>query len=109
MSLALFSLVGLPPLAGFAGKFAIFSSLVFGELWSLFVIAAVNTVLSLFYYVRIIKTMVFDVPVRDPLPQVRLASPKGIFLAVLTVPVVVLGILWQPVFMLACRAAGYPW
>jgi len=109
MSLALFSLVGLPPLAGFAGKFAIFSSLVFGGLWSLFVIAAINTVLSLFYYVRIIKTMVFDVPVRDPLPQVRLASPKGIFLAVLTVPVIVLGILWQPVFMLACRAAGYPW
>lgn len=108
LSLALFSLVGLPPLAGFAGKFAIFSSLVFGQLWALFVIAAINTVLSLFYYVRIVRIMVLDSPRRDLLPRMALISPEGLFLSILTVPIVVLGIFWQPVLSLACRAAGYP-
>jgi len=106
MSLALFSLVGLPPLAGFAGKFAIFSAMVVSQLWALFVIAAINTVLSLFYYVRIVKIMVFDSPRRDPLPRISLISSDGIFLLVLTVPIVILGILWQPLLTLACRAVG---
>jgi len=108
LSLALFSLVGLPPLAGFAGKFAIFSSLVFSQLWALFVIAAINTVLSLFYYVRVVKIMVLDSPSRDSMPRMPLASPEGLFLLILTVPIVVLGIFWQPMLTLACRAAGYP-
>lgn len=106
VSLALFSLVGLPPLAGFAGKFAIFSALVLSQLWALFVIAAINTVLSLFYYVRIVKIMVFDPPRRDPLPRFNLVSPDGLFLLVLTVPIVILGIFWQPLLTLACRAVG---
>ncbi|MGQ9562083.1 MAG: NADH-quinone oxidoreductase subunit N [Thermogutta sp.] len=108
VSLALFSLVGLPPLAGFAGKFAIFSALVFSQLWALFVIAAVNTVLSLFYYVRVVKIMVLDVPRRDSLPPLYLTSPGGLFLVVLTIPIVILGVFWQPVLTLACRAVGYP-
>jgi NADH-quinone oxidoreductase subunit N len=106
VSLALFSLVGLPPLAGFAGKFAIFSALVVTQLWALFVIAAVNTVLSLFYYVRIIRIMVFDPSRRDPLPRIPLISLEGIFLLVLTLPIVMLGIFWQPLLTLACRAVG---
>lgn len=108
LAIALFSLVGLPPLAGFAGKFAVFASLVFSQLWALFIIAAVNTVLSLFYYARVIRIMVLEAPQTEKPPQIRLFSPEGVFCLVLTIPVLWLGVFWQPVFDFACRAAGCP-
>lgn len=106
LAIALFSLVGLPPLGGFAGKFAIFASLVSAQLWALFVVAALNTVLSLFYYVRVIKVMVLDTPPQENTFSFHLMSVPGLFLVLLTIPIVGLGIFWQPVFEFACLAAG---
>ncbi|ASV74288.1 NADH-ubiquinone oxidoreductase chain N [Thermogutta terrifontis] len=106
LTLTLFSLVGLPPLGGFAGKFAIFASLASAQLWALLVVAALNTVFSLFYYVRVVKVMVLD-PASESLSfSLPLSSPQGMFLVLATVPVVLLGILWQPAFELVCWAAG---
>ena len=71
-AITLFSLVGLPPLSGFIGKFAIFAALVDGYqvsaaagqpqpyLIALLVVGGVNTVISLFYYLRIVKVMTFE-------------------------------------------------
>ncbi|GIX01688.1 MAG: NADH-quinone oxidoreductase subunit N [Thermogutta sp.] len=106
LALTLFSLVGLPPLGGFAGKFAIFASLASAQLWALLVVAALNTVFSLFYYVRVVKVMVLDPAAQSLSFSLPLSSPQGMFLVLTTAPVVLLGILWQPVFDLVCRAAG---
>jgi len=57
MTLALLSLVGIPPLAGFAGKLAVFSAIVDADLLWLAVLIAVNTVVSLAYYLRVIAAM----------------------------------------------------
>ncbi len=106
-SLILFSLVGMPPLAGFSAKFAAFKALVDAGLLSLLVIGAVNTLLSLFYYVRIIKIMVFDPePESRPAPTVPLGSLAGVFLMLVTLPVVVLGVWWDPLFAWAWVAAS---
>ena len=56
----MFSLVGLPPLAGFQGKLLIFLALVRAGIWPLLAIGVLNTVLSLFYYLRVVRVMVLS-------------------------------------------------
>ena len=70
MAVALLSLMGLPPLAGFVAKFALFTATVeAGYLW-LTVVALINTVLSLYYYLRVLAPMVFDSE-RQPLDSME--------------------------------------
>ncbi len=58
----LFSLAGIPPLAGFFAKFYIFMAVVENEMYTLAIVGLVTTVISAFYYIRIIKVMYFDEP-----------------------------------------------
>jgi len=58
----LFSLAGIPPLAGFFAKFYIFVSVVEANMYILAIIGLVTTVVSAFYYLRIIKIIYFDKP-----------------------------------------------
>ena len=56
----LFSLAGIPPLGGFFAKFYVFSSVIEQEMYTLAIIGLLTTVISAFYYLRIIKTIYFD-------------------------------------------------
>ena len=56
----LFSMAGIPPLVGFFGKWMVFAAAVDQGLFILAVIGVVTSVVSAFYYVRIIKVMYFD-------------------------------------------------
>ncbi len=56
----LFSLAGIPPLGGFFAKFYVFSSVIEQEMYFLAIIGLLTTVISAFYYLRIIKTIYFD-------------------------------------------------
>ena len=58
----LFSLAGIPPLAGFFAKFYVFMSVIEVKMYALAVIGLVTTVVSAFYYLRIIKVIYFDKP-----------------------------------------------
>ena len=58
----LFSLAGIPPLAGFFAKFYIFMAVIEVKMYSLAIIGLVTTVVSSFYYLRIIKVIYFDRP-----------------------------------------------
>lgn len=60
LTLSFLSLVGIPPLAGFLGKLALFIATIDGGYTWLGVVAIINTVASLFYYLRIIGPMYFD-------------------------------------------------
>ena len=57
MTLALFSLAGIPPFAGFFSKFFIFAAAFHSGFHLLVFIALVNTVISLYYYLRVVKSM----------------------------------------------------
>ena len=59
----MFSMAGIPPMAGFFGKFFVFMAALNAELYALAIIGAVSSVVSAFYYLRIIKIMYFDDPV----------------------------------------------
>ncbi len=68
----LFSLTGLPPLAGFVGKFHLFKALIDrGESWhiALAIIGVLNSAVSLYYYARIVKAMFLEKPpTQEPIP-----------------------------------------
>ena len=62
LTLCLVSLTGIPPAAGFMGKFYLFSGAVDNGLLWLVVIAAINSVISAYYYLRVVKVMWFNEP-----------------------------------------------
>ncbi len=60
----LFSLAGIPPLAGFFAKFYVFMAVIESKMYILAVIGLLTTVISAFYYLRIIKIIYFDKPTK---------------------------------------------
>ncbi len=58
--ISLFSLAGIPPLAGFFAKFYIFLEVINNEMYYLAIIGLLSTVIAAFYYLRIIKIIYFD-------------------------------------------------
>ncbi len=107
VAVVMFSLVGLPPLAGFASKFAIFAQTYRAGLLSLVMIGVLNTVLSLFYYLRVVKTMVLDPePKERPAPTITVWSNAGYYCTLIAVLLVVLGVFWNPLFVEARNAAS---
>ena len=58
----LFSMAGIPPLAGFFAKFYIFMAVIENKMYALAIIGLLTTVVSSFYYLRIIKVIYFDKP-----------------------------------------------
>jgi NADH-quinone oxidoreductase subunit N len=62
LTLLMFSLAGIPPLAGFWGKWYVFLAAINAELYTLAVIGVLMSVVAAYYYLRIIKIMWFDEP-----------------------------------------------
>jgi NADH-quinone oxidoreductase subunit N len=62
LSMLMFSLAGIPPLAGFFGKLFVFMAAVKAGLWILAVLGVLASVVGAFYYLRIVKTIYFDEP-----------------------------------------------
>lgn len=65
MTLLVFSVMGIPPLAGFFGKFEVVSAAVAGGVLPLAVVLVIASVVSAFYYLRLMKAVWFDAPVAD--------------------------------------------
>jgi NADH-quinone oxidoreductase subunit N len=106
MTIFLFSLTGIPPLAGFIGKFYLFAAVLeAGGFWFqlLAVVGVVNSAISLYYYARIVKAMFLTPPAGEGSP-LRLTPAQAAYLVVLALPVVALGVYWQPL-MQAARAS----
>jgi NADH-quinone oxidoreductase subunit N len=116
MAVVLVSLIGLPPLAGFISKFLVFSSLVEAIskgierplLLVLLVVGGLNTVISLFYYLRVLKVMTFDPPPAErAAPAFPLVSLPGAVVTALVVPVVVFGLFWSGLYACAQLAGAF--
>lgn len=65
LSIFLLSLAGIPPFAGFIGKWYVFGAVVKAGLYPLAVVGVINSVISLFYYVRLMKFMFFAEPATE--------------------------------------------
>jgi NADH-quinone oxidoreductase subunit N len=64
-TIALLSLLGVPPLAGFISKLLIFFSAIYADLIWLAFIGVINSAISVYYYIRVIKLMILDPPVEE--------------------------------------------
>ncbi len=111
MGLCLFSLVGLPPLGGFIGKLLIFASLydagfVHWSMWVILAMGGLNTVLSLFYYLNVLKTMYLtERPTTAPVVTFPAWSSAGLYVMLVTFPILWLGVDVRLVSNVARRAA----
>jgi NADH-quinone oxidoreductase subunit N len=62
MAIFMFSMAGIPPLAGFFGKLYVFLAAVQAGYWTLAIIGILTSVVASYYYLRIVKVMYFDAP-----------------------------------------------
>lgn len=69
LTLFMLSLGGIPPLAGFAGKFLVFNAAIDAGYITLAVIGILTSVVALFYYFRVVRVVYFDASSEMPLPE----------------------------------------
>jgi NADH-quinone oxidoreductase subunit N len=104
LTLCLISLIGMPPAAGFMAKFYIFSAAVQHNLLWLVVIAVVNSVISAYYYLRVVKVMWVGEPASEE--KVPSSGALRIALVLSCLGVLLLGIIPGYVMRLAEMAAS---
>lgn len=102
VSLAIFliSLTGLPPTAGFIGKLYLFVALVDAKMITVAVIALLNSVVSLYYYVRVLKHM-YLTKATESTPSIVPSFADKLLVLVLVIPVLIFGIYFTPLVNLA--------
>jgi len=95
MAIFMFSLTGLPPLAGFIGKFYLFAAIIQENWYWLAVIGVLNSVVSLYYYAGVVRAMFL---IRtDNTEEIAIPVYDKVFLALLTIPLLIFGIYWTPI------------
>jgi NADH-quinone oxidoreductase subunit N len=108
MAIFLFSLTGLPPFAGFVGKFFLFAAVIDAKLYWLAIVGILNSVISLFYYARILRAMyLLPQEEMEKAPRFTLARSHSALLVILATPTVLLGIFWAPLADLVNRSVGF--
>jgi NADH-quinone oxidoreductase subunit N len=102
LALLMFSLAGIPPLAGFMAKLYVFLPAIQAKMYPLAVIGVLASVIGAYYYLRVIKIMFFDEPARafEPMP-----FPVSLVLAVSVFFVLALGIFPGPLASVADAAS----
>jgi NADH-quinone oxidoreductase subunit N len=94
LSIFLLSLTGVPPLAGFWGKFLIFNAAIQSKFILLAVFGVVNSIVAAFYYMRVIKFMYLEEPKAKEIGPKSL--PLQIALAIVTAGVLIAGLYVTP-------------
>jgi NADH-quinone oxidoreductase subunit N len=90
MTLALFSLAGIPPVAGFFGKFFLFTAAAQKGFYLLVLIAVLNTIISLFYYLLVVKAMFINKS-ETPIEKFKSDFPTRFALGICVAGIVVTG------------------
>ena len=102
MAVFMFSMAGIPPLAGFFGKLYVFLAAVQGGFWTLAVVGVLTSVVSAYYYLRIVKVMYFDQSAgaldRPPASLTIVMAGTGLFTAFFC--------LWPAPMLAAAQAAA---
>ena len=108
LAVFLFSLTGLPPFAGFIGKFLLFAAVLKegGIFIVLALVAVANSVVSLYYYAKVVKVMFLDTPEAGD-NAVALGCNHYALLIPLTVLTIVLGLYFQPLVQYAALSLQF--
>ena len=105
MVIFLASLTGVPPFAGFVGKFYLFTAVMDRQWFWLVILAALNSVVSLYYYFKVVKAMFLTKPADDAdTSPLRLHWLQYTVLGALAIPTLALGLFFGPFKDLADNA-----
>jgi NADH:ubiquinone oxidoreductase subunit 2 (subunit N) len=105
MTIFMLSLMGIPPFAGFFGKFFVFAAAVHRNLAWFAVIGALNSVIAVYYYVRVIKTMIIEDGEDESLIAVPWVGRALVWIMVL--PTVGLVIFWEQIQRLTSESLRF--
>ncbi|MBM4161261.1 MAG: NADH-quinone oxidoreductase subunit N [Ignavibacteria bacterium] len=94
------SLAGIPPTAGFIGKLFLFAALLDAKWIWLAIVGAINSVISLYYYVRVVRNMFLRDPEGAKTP-IAFSLPQFAILVILVIPTLVFGLYYSPIVELA--------
>jgi len=95
ITIFLISLTGLPPTAGFISKLYIFISLIDAQMIIVAVIAVLNSVVSLYYYIRVVKHL-FISDAESEVPELKISLNDIVFIIILLVPTLLFGVYFSP-------------
>jgi NADH-quinone oxidoreductase subunit N len=104
MAGVLFSLAGMPPFAGFVAKFNIFAVIIEKKHYGIALVAAVNSVIALYYYMKLAKTMIFS-PAEGTEKVAGFTGLNQAIIIALFIPVLFLGIFWEGAMNLSGNAS----
>ncbi len=104
MLIALLSLGGVPPFAGFFGKLLVFGAAVQAGMWWLALVGVLTSVLALYYYLNLLRRIYQEAAPKDGL-TVRISWPWRVALIVCALGVVTLGVVYAPWYAWAERVA----
>ncbi len=91
----LLSLTGVPPTAGFVGKLYLFAALISGKWFWLAIVGALNSVVSLYYYARVLRNMYLR-DTEGALTPLSISPFQTVLLLILVIPTLLLGIYFTP-------------
>lgn len=92
MSVFMFSMAGIPPLAGFLGKLYVFYAVVEGGMYWLAVVGVLSSVVAAYYYLKVIKVMYFD----ESVEEATLSNSPASSLILLSSGLVLLTLIFDP-------------
>jgi NADH-quinone oxidoreductase subunit N len=105
MTIFLLSLTGIPPLAGFAGKFYVFSDAIKNHYYWLAVIGMLNSAVAAFYYLRVLMYMYFKEPIKE-LGKVDITVGYVVVMLISVAALLYLGILPRSFILMAQKAVA---
>jgi len=103
LAMFMLSLTGIPPFAGFIGKFYLFAAAIHAKFYWLVIVAVLNSVVSFVYYGGVVRRMYLEEGSREAIPVPVLSRALMIVLAV---AVLVMGLYWSPFADYSQRSAG---
>ena len=106
LTIFLFSLTGIPLTVGFIGKFYLFAAVIKGQFYILAIVGILNSVVSLYYYLKPIRMMFFEQPRGDEGTVSFEAWNYGL-MGVLACATIVFGLYWSPIISFANRSISF--
>ncbi|HXH31819.1 MAG TPA: NADH-quinone oxidoreductase subunit N [Bacteriovoracaceae bacterium] len=103
MASVLFSLAGMPPFSGFIAKFNIFAVIIEKKYYGLALVAAINSVIALYYYMKLAKTIILGQPDGEERVTGFTFANQAVII-VLFIPVLFMGIFWESAMALSGNA-----
>jgi NADH-quinone oxidoreductase subunit N len=103
MSIVMFSLTGLPPLAGFVAKWNIINALLSAKFYTLAIVLVLNSVVSAYYYLKIVRLMTLKQAESTEAIE-GFGFLNQVVILAMTLPVLILGIFWDGIMTLASSA-----